>query len=602
MKTIALVKMDLESELSERKQVKRSSSNNESSYCCFSRCHSKCNSAIATKGVVFLLVWHMAFRLLQAFLLGSYIEKVQSDKNQNLKIAWNLYYALSIVFPFAGWIADARTGRYKAIICGTIVCLIAALVSVTEFTLVTVNVSVAPIVFAYVVQCINMLGVTAFLANFIPFATDQLVGATSADLSHLVHWYVWEGSVGDLVMSVVQVPMSQFLSQENSETFYSPLSYSITYGIYALLLSFLLIVLVLDLLCGKRWLVTKSNLSNPIMLIFNVLNYARKNKSARNRSAFTYIDEEQPSRLDLANTKFGGPFTEEQVEDVKTTLRLLSLIVLMNSISMVQTTESILPQHLIHDENNWKYRLIIGSKLFVDALVGLLAIPAYNFIILPLFHKYIPNMLKRIGVGMCLYLLALVANITIDTTGQVMKWSQTNYTHNESTIACLLQSNVSDDSQLPFEYYWTLIPTVLTSLGNLILKITSLEFTLAQSPAGMKGLLFGLWFAVVGFADLIGYNLPYLFTFIPSTALPTCELYYFLTMLLLSSTCFVLFVITSRCYKLRMRQRTVNIHLIVEEHYERYLDQEEEYLKAAGITESYDTRLAAKQQQLRIQL
>ena len=51
-----------------------------------------------------------------------------------------------------------------------------------------------------------------------------------------------------------------------------------------------------------------------------------------------------------------------------------------------------------------------------------------------------------------------------------------------------------------------------------------------------------------------------------------------------------------------MRQRTVNIHLIVEEHYERYLDQEEEYLKAAGIIESYDTRLAAKQQQLRIQL
>ena len=155
-----------------------------------------------------------------------------------------------------------------------------------------------------------------------------------------------------------------------------------------------------------------------------------------------------------------------------------------------------------------------------------------------------------------------MANIAIDTTGQVMRWSQTNYTHNKSTITCLLQSHVSDDSQLPFEYYWTLIPTVLTSLGSLILKITSLEFTLAQGPAGMKGLLFGLWYAVVGIADLIGFNLPYLFTFIPSTALPACEFYYFLTMLLLSSTCFVLFMITSRCYKLRMRQRTVNIHLI----------------------------------------
>ena len=116
----------------------------------------------------------MAFCLLQAFLLGNYIKKLRSiDHKQVSKIAWNLYYALSVVFPFAGWIADARTGRYKAIICGTIVCLIAALVSVTEFTLVTVKVSVAPIVFAYVVQCLNLLGVAAFLANFIPFACNR---------------------------------------------------------------------------------------------------------------------------------------------------------------------------------------------------------------------------------------------------------------------------------------------------------------------------------------------------------------------------------------------------------------------------------------------
>ena len=32
-------------------------------------------------------------------------------------------------------------------------------------------------------------------------------------------------------------------------------------------------------------------------------------------------------------------------------------------------------------------------------------------------------------------------------------------------------------------------------------------------------------------------------------------------------------------YKLRERDRHINIHVIVEEHYERYLDQEEEYMK-----------------------
>ena len=40
----------------------------------------------------------------------------------------------------------------------------------------------------------------------------------------------------------------------------------------------------------------------------------------------TYIDEEQPSRLDFGKHKFGGPFTEEEVEDVKTIFLFLPLV------------------------------------------------------------------------------------------------------------------------------------------------------------------------------------------------------------------------------------------------------------------------------------
>ena len=35
-------------------------------------------------------------------------------------------------------------------------------------------------------------------------------------------------------------------------------------------------------------------------------------------------------------------------------------------------------------------------------------------------------------------------------------------------------------------------------------------------------------------------------------------------------------------YKLRERDRHVNIQAIAEEHYERYLDQEEEYMRKAA--------------------
>ena len=44
----------------------------------------------------------------------------------------------------------------------------------------------------------------------------------------------------------------------------------------------------------------------------------------------------------------------------------------------------------------------------------------------------------------------------------------------------------------------------------------------------------------------------------------------------------IIFVIIAKRYKLRERERHVNIQAIVEEHYERYFDQEEEYMREAA--------------------
>ena len=72
----------------------------------------------------------------------------------------------------------------------------------------------------------------------------------------------------------------------------------------------------------KNWLDTTPQITNPIKLIVRQLNYARKNKYPRNRSALTYWEEDYPSRLDLGKKKYGGPFSEEEVEDVKIVLRI----------------------------------------------------------------------------------------------------------------------------------------------------------------------------------------------------------------------------------------------------------------------------------------
>ena len=58
------------------------------------------------------------------------------------------------------------------------------------------------------------------------------------------------------------------------------------------------------------------------------------------------------------------------------------------------------------------------------------------------------------------------------------------------------------------------------------------------------------------------------------TATPSCVFYYYLVLSLLMLLILVVYVVLAKCYKLRERDKHINIHLIAEEHYERYFDQE----------------------------
>ena len=88
----------------------------------------------------------------------------------------------------------------------------------------------------------------------------------------------------------------------------------------------LALIIISGCLC-QQWLDKTHKVTNPIKLIIQVLNYTRKHSYPERRSALTYNDEEQPKRMDYGKTKFGGPFNEEEVEDVKTILRLIPLVV-----------------------------------------------------------------------------------------------------------------------------------------------------------------------------------------------------------------------------------------------------------------------------------
>jgi peptide/histidine transporter 3/4 len=83
---------------------------------------------------------------------------------------------------------------------------------------------------------------------------------------------------------------------------------------------------VLAFSCWKRrWFIANPAQHNPYKMVIKVLNFVRHKWPLR-RSAFTYCDDEKPSRVDYAKERYGGPLTTEHVEDVKAFLKILGLL------------------------------------------------------------------------------------------------------------------------------------------------------------------------------------------------------------------------------------------------------------------------------------
>ncbi len=85
-------------------------------------------------------------------------------------------------------------------------------------------------------------------------------------------------------------------------------------------------ILISVFLLAPNWLIIVPRTQpQTIKSIYYVLKFAAKHKAPLNRSAFTYWEEDIPSRIDLGKTKYGGPFTTEQVEDVKTIIGIFTV-------------------------------------------------------------------------------------------------------------------------------------------------------------------------------------------------------------------------------------------------------------------------------------
>ena len=188
-------------------------------------------------------------------------------------------------------------------------------------------------------------------------------------------------------------------------------------------------------------------------------------------------------------------------------------------------------------------------------------IPVYRFIVYPLIHKYVPSLLKMIGAGLFLSLVSTVIH-TVVTAVEYFSEQPQNIT-------------MPDTPQVSL--YWILVVEYLNGIGAVVTFVFAIEFAMAQTPNRMRGIIMGLMLTMVGWTRHGGDFITKIFHVFKVSQRYT--FYCYLVLPPLAMLMLIIFVIAAKRYKLRERERHVNIQAIVEEHYERYFDQEEEYTR-----------------------
>ena len=118
-------------------------------------------------------------------------------------------------------------------------------------------------------------------------------------------------------------------------------------------------------------------------------------------------------------------------------------------------------------------------------------------------------------------------------------------------------------------------------VGVVLVMCSLFELVIAQTPNRMRGIMMGVVIVMLGFGTLGNTMFAKIFQQLQAAS-PSCVFYYYLVLSLLLLLILIVFVILAKRYKLREREKHINIQAIVEEHYERYFDQEEEYMREAA--------------------
>ena len=322
------------------------------------------------------------------------------------------FVALStILFPIVGLLAQVVIGRYKLISYSLKILWIFSVVSCI-ISLLYERQSMAKNMFEIQILLLILhcwiLG--AFGASVVSLGMDQIISGTHTNISAFIQWLGWATFSG-LAVSAITASISYNCSN---------LSESEISMIFSLLSVFLFSVGLVSDFCFHHKLVKEPVTVNPVSLIFKVLKYAAKHKYPVQRSAFTYCENEQPTRLDYGKSKYGGPFTTEQVEDVKTFWRILLVILVLSTFALpfIQQLDSASTMEKYLSES--KCTQAVSRAVSAPTSTIMFCIPLYELLIYPCLRNRGPSILQSAGIRAAALIASSVYGIILETVKRAL--------------------------------------------------------------------------------------------------------------------------------------------------------------------------------------
>jgi len=294
------------------------------------------------------------------------------------------------------------------------------------------------------------------------------------------------------------------------------------------------------------------------------------------------LSNRPPSRIDLGKSKYGGPFTTEEVEDVKVFYEILKVLVSLGPVfyfALIDDTGLALGIHLSGDPFNSSVtssrldfgRILILCNGLLSPLVAVVTIP----LCLCISHHFkscslhIFQNLRRIEIGVIMMLINMTFMLIVNIAA---------HTRSED-LNCMFQL---DGSSPPFfsppqMASMLFVQQVLAGISRMLVDISFFEFICAQSPHTMRGMLIGLAYAMQSLFVLLGLvlQLPFVYW---KYSYPSCGFVYYSMNVVIGIISFITLAWIVKEYKYRERDEPSREQQFVEDYYSKIVQEEELYI------------------------